>query len=96
MKKIFFALHICTALLLVSCNKNATEQSATTTPIPEEKKMEVKLSQLATNKDFVCGMPLEEGGVADTASFENKLYGFCSSECKAEFQKAPQTYLAQK
>jgi YHS domain-containing protein len=95
MKKLMFILNISTALFFVSCNRNSAEHTATTTPVPDTKSVNVKLSELGSTKDFVCGMPLEEGGVSDTASFENKLYGFCSSECKAEFLKSPQTYLAQ-
>lgn len=74
----------------------AEPKAETAAPATEPKKMEVKLSDLSSNKDYVCGMPLEEGGIADTASYEGKLYGFCASECKAEFQKNPSSHLAQK
>lgn len=94
MKNILLTLNICAALLLVACNQNPTDK-VTTTPIPDAQTMDIKVSQLAVNKDFVCGMALEEGGISDTASYENKTYGFCSAECKAEFLKNPQTYLAQ-
>lgn len=94
MKNILIILNVCIALLLVSCNQNPT-QKVTTTPIPDAQNVDIKVSELAVNKDLVCGMPTEEGNIADTASHENKLYGFCSAECKAEFVKNPQTYLAQ-
>jgi YHS domain-containing protein len=45
--------------------------------------------------DFACGMPVS-AGISDTAQFEGKAYGFCSAECKAEFQKEPAKYLAAK
>lgn len=46
-------------------------------------------------KDFSCGMPLT-AGVADTAQYNGKVYGFCSKECKTEFLKNPAAYLATK
>lgn len=95
MKKLFFTANILMVLALASCNSK-TEQKAETAPAPEPKKMEIKLSDLSINKDFVCGMSLEEGGVADTTSYDGKLYGFCSPECKTEFAKNPSSYLAQK
>ena len=96
MKKILFTANILMVLALASCN-NKTEQKAETVPVATEpKKIELKLADLSTNKDFVCGMPLEEGGIADTTSYQGKLYGFCSSECKGEFVKNPSSYLAQK
>lgn len=94
MKNLLLTLNICAAIFLVSCNNKPSEKT-TTTPTPETKTVQIKLADLSTPKDLVCGMPLEEGGVADTASYSSKLYGFCSAECKAEFQKSPDTYLAQ-
>jgi YHS domain-containing protein len=38
-------------------------------------------------------MELEEDGIADTTTYEGKIYGFCASECKAEFLKEPSKYL---
>lgn len=46
-------------------------------------------------KDLVCGMPVK-AGVADTAYYKGKLYGFCSTECKNEFKKNPEGYLAKR
>ena len=40
-------------------------------------------------KDPSCGMPLT-AGIGDTAHYKNKVYGFCSKECKAEFAKNPE------
>ncbi len=51
--------------------------------------------EMVVNKtDFACGMPVS-AGIKDTAQFEGKAYGFCSSECKTEFLKTPSKYLAQ-
>ena len=39
-------------------------------------------------KDPTCGMPVT-AGINDTAHYKNKVIGFCSAECKAEFIKNP-------
>lgn len=44
-------------------------------------------------KDFVCGMPIV-GGIADTANYKGKVYGFCSTGCKDEFKKTPNLYVS--
>lgn len=46
-------------------------------------------------KDPVCGMPVRMG-VGDTAHYKGKLYGFCSTECKDEFEKNPEQYVVGK
>lgn len=44
-------------------------------------------------KDPVCGMPVT-AGISDTVHYKNDVLGFCSAECKAEFQKSPESMLA--
>ncbi|MBL0310446.1 MAG: YHS domain-containing protein [Bacteroidetes bacterium] len=61
-----------------------------------EATIDIPVTALATNKDFVCGMKVEAGQIADTATYEGKIYGFCSKECKDEFVKDPNSYLSQK
>ena len=39
-------------------------------------------------KDPTCGMPVT-AGISDTAHYDNKVLGFCSTECKNEFLKNP-------
>ncbi len=46
-----------------------------------------------SKRDFICGMPIT-AGVSDTAHFNDKVYGFCSKECKDEFIKNPASYVA--
>ena len=38
----------------------------------------------ASKKDTSCGMPLS-AGLEDTVQMNNKVYGFCSKECKDDF-----------
>jgi YHS domain-containing protein len=49
--------------------------------------------ELASKKDLACGMPLS-AGLEDTAVYKGKVYGFCSPECKADFEKDPEAALA--
>lgn len=46
-------------------------------------------------KDLVCGMPVK-AGVEDTMMYKGKVYGFCAKECKEEFAKSPEKYIAAK
>lgn len=97
MKKLFFAFSVVLTIFLPSCNSktNQTGEHDINSPSPHQKEHQVPLSQLAAGTDLVCGMPLEEGGIADTILHEGKIYGFCASECKAEFSKDPVAYLSQ-
>jgi P-type Cu+ transporter len=44
--------------------------------------------------DPVCGMSIEEKDSAATAAFEGKTYFFCSTSCKAKFNKDPKVFVA--
>lgn len=54
-----------------------------------------KAMKFDNKKDFICGMPIS-AGIADTANYKGKVYGFCSTGCKDEFKKNPASYLATK
>ena len=83
-------------LLLVSCNqKQEQNETQVSSPEPATHALAIKLAELATDKDLICGMTLEDGAIADTALHEGKVYGFCASECKAEFVKNPTAYLVE-
>ncbi len=83
-------------LSLSSCNqKQEHTEAQVSSPEPAAQAPAVKLAELATTKDLICGMTLEEGGIADTILHDGKIYGFCASECKAEFAKNPTAYLAE-
>ncbi len=51
--------------------------------------------EFASKKDVACGMMLS-AGITDTAHYNGKIYGFCSAECKADFLKTPEAFLASK
>ena len=42
--------------------------------------------------DPVCGMDVDEEDSAGKAKYEGKTYYFCSTDCKREFQDAPESY----
>ena len=44
-------------------------------------------------KDPVCGMNVDENKAAGTAGYKGKTYYFCSSSCKAQFEKQPEKYV---
>ena len=48
---------------------------------------------LVNKKDPVCEMPIT-AGVTDTFTYKGNLLGFCSVECKSEFMKKPEDYIA--
>jgi Cu+-exporting ATPase len=45
--------------------------------------------------DPVCGMDVDEGDAGGKGQYEGKTYYFCSSDCKREFQEAPESYAFQ-
>jgi hypothetical protein len=75
------------ALVLVigtmSCNENTKKEpvaekantmiDTTVAPIEEA----FKNVAFDSKRDFICGMPIT-AGVADTAHYNDKVYGFCS------------------
>lgn len=84
------------AIILAACNNKAEKPAETKMADTPKKGIDIKVAALASNKDLVCGMPVEEGSIGDTTTLDGKIYAFCSSECKAEFLKNPQSYLVQK
>jgi len=93
----YYSVIIAAALLLQACNSNKAKQpesttdtsmKAATTPAKDFSKLD-----FANKKDIVCHMPLT-ASIGDTATYQGKLYGFCSAECKAEFTKDPAGYVA--
>jgi YHS domain-containing protein len=69
-----------------------THKDSTTVAIPKQPFDGI---EFASKMDMACGMPLT-AGVQDTAHYNGKVYGFCSSECKSDFLKAPETFLSSK
>lgn len=94
------ALHVivfCAAGLIMSAcgNKETTPAKDISAPAPQSG-VAISAASLGAPKDLVCGMPVKDGNIADTAVYDGKTYGFCSTECKDEFKKEPSKYLTQK
>ena len=78
---------------MLSCSK---EQKTETTPAEEQATVEsaVTVAQLAVNVDPACGMELSDETLHDTMEHHEKLYGFCSDDCKDKFMQDPDMYVA--
>lgn len=50
---------------------------------------------MATHKDPICGMDVEESEAAGRSEYEGITYYFCSSGCKDKFDKDPEEYTGQ-
>lgn len=50
---------------------------------------------MATHKDPVCGMQVEEAEAAGQVDYEGKTYYFCSTSCIDKFEKDPENYTSQ-
>ena len=48
---------------------------------------------MATHKDPICGMQIEESKAAGQSEYEGKTYYFCSPGCKAKFDADPSEYI---
>lgn len=82
--------------ILNACHPKTQAEKNPVPPASESKEGKtIKLADLATNKDVVCGMILEGQSIADTTMYRGQIYGFCATECKAEFWKDPKSYLIQ-
>lgn len=46
-------------------------------------------------KDPVCGMKIEEGKASGKVILAEKVYFFCSKNCKEKFEREPQKYLGE-
>lgn len=85
---------------LMACHGISSEESAmpkavssSTISAAEKTAANLKNLKFDYTKDPACGMPLK-AGLKDTAHYKGKLYGFCSKECKDEFIKSPESFLA--
>jgi len=85
--------------IALACSNHKQDAAVENKPAEMEAEMEnhnhFKPEMVVNTTDFACGMPVS-AGISDTCHFEDKAYGFCSAECKAEFQKEPSKYLAAK
>ena len=50
---------------------------------------------MATHKDPICGMQVEEAEAAGQSDYEGRTYYFCSTSCKDKFDESPEDYTSQ-
>jgi YHS domain-containing protein len=78
---------------VVACSSeptsNSTQQTATEM---ENNAPAFKPEQVNNKKDPVCGMPVK-AGISDTAHYQDKVFGFCSAECKKAFVDSSNIYI---
>jgi YHS domain-containing protein len=96
--KLRFTQLLITTAIIASCNnQKAPEQPATDTTAQaatmESSTPSFPVSMVNNKKDPTCGMPVT-AGISDTAHYKDKVIGFCSTECKDEFKKAPDANIA--
>lgn len=95
MKLLSIAAYLVLVTLAISCNN--TPKVAIETPVDSAATMPVEEKYTANivdnKKDPTCGMPVT-AGISDTMHYNNKVLGFCASECKAEFAKNAEKNIA--
>ena len=96
--KLRFTQLLITSAIITSCNnQKAPEQPATDTTAQaatmESSTPSFPVSMVNNKKDPTCGMPVT-AGISDTVHYKDKVIGFCSTECKDEFKKAPDANIA--
>jgi len=50
---------------------------------------------MATQKDPVCGMQVEEKTAAGRSEYQGQTYYFCNPMCKTKFDQNPAQYAAE-
>jgi YHS domain-containing protein len=94
---VLFALLLVTVLFACKNNNNAKAVEATPkdSTVAAQPKQPFDGVEFASKMDLACGMLLT-AGIQDTAHYKGKIYGFCSNECKTDFLKTPEAFLASK
>ena len=95
MKKITFVL-LASSLIFFSCNsfskdsKKLSEKNEKNDTLTEHT---IDPGLLVNRIDPICGMSTIKD-MSDTTTYKGNILGFCSSECKAEFMKKPEDFIA--
>jgi YHS domain-containing protein len=95
LKKSFFAVLMLGALACGNNQETSTENNQEVMQQHEAVEAKYTPDMVVNEKDYTCGMPVT-AGISDTCHYEGKAYGFCSSECMAEFKKDPAAAIAKK
>ena len=93
MKKMVAFWMLSCAIMITACNQQSKSSSNATPAATHDEKEALKNIKVDNSNDLVCGMSLT-AGIGDTAHYNGKVYGFCSTGCKDKFVKSPTEYLA--
>lgn len=88
----FSAIFLLATTLSCGDSKNNSTDAASSEMNNDGAVIKIDLAKFASQTDLVCGMSLKDG-IADTMTFEGKLYGFCSNEHKNTFKVSPDKFL---
>ncbi|HXH17464.1 MAG TPA: YHS domain-containing protein [Chitinophagales bacterium] len=75
------------AILLSGCGSGSQKKMGGGTSI------DVSPDKLSVKLDPVCQMSMDQHPIADTMTYQGKLYGFCSPGCKEAFIAEPEKFL---
>lgn len=91
------AVALALTVSIFACSQSDKKDKAgSTEPMRSENAApDIDVASLTTTNEPVCGMTVGNKTVADTMRYQGKLYGFCSTECKAEFAQSPSKYIHQ-
>ena len=85
------------SIFLMACGNDSAKTTTTTdsteTASSEDSVISYDVNLVNNKKDPSCGMPVT-AGISDTAHYDNKVLGFCSTGCKDEFLKNPKANIA--
>jgi len=81
------------SLLIASCDTVTSTKTVTVEDKSVDSTKTYNIALVNNTKDPGCGMPVT-AGISDTAHYDGKVLGFCSTECKASFKKDPAALIA--
>lgn len=77
------------SLIFIACHENPKQDTGpAVTMNTDTVKPKFTAAMVDNTLDPNCGMPVT-AGIADTVHYHDKVYGFCSDECKQAFLKNP-------
>ncbi len=82
-KALALALTVVLCMTLAMISSASAEKQAGKAPTKES---------ISKIKDPVCGMEIDPAKSKENSTYNGKTYRFCSSYCKAEFDKNPAKY----
>lgn len=86
--------------LLVDTSTNPTQKRAPQERVkirmlvdtPANRTQEPAAPVFANETDYICGMKVQADWT-DTCHYKGKVYAFCATSCKEEFEAAPESFL---